>query len=414
VSYESGIFAGLKVIDCASFIAGPAATTILSDFGADVVKLESPGSGDPWRHVSRIPPMPAASKNYLWRLTNRNKRSVALNLKSPHASDVIQRLVRSADVFVCNFPPRVRKALGLTYEDLSRLNPRLVYADISGYGDHGPESDKPGFDITAYWARTGLMEAARNAGCPPALPVPGSGDHATASTLFGAIVTGLFRREKTGTGCHVSTSLLADGTWAAGAFVQAALDGARFAEHTDRTRPINALANAYQASDSGWLQLVMVEEEREWPGLVQAVERPELLADGRFANSAKRKANAAALVEVLDAAFRERTQAEWRTRLDQAHVTFGVIQSVEELARDPQLFANEILRPIADGGATPSYTVDSPVKVHEEQKVAPRPAPDLGEHTVEVLTELGYDAADIDALRESGTIPALSEAAAPA
>lgn len=411
MSHPSGIFAGLKVIDCASFIAGPAATTILSDFGADVIKLEPPGIGDPWRFVSRIPPMPSASKNYLWRLTNRNKRSVALNLKSPRASDVIQRLVRSADVFVCNYPPRVRKALGLTYEDLSRLNPRIVYADISGYGDQGPEVDKPGFDITAYWARTGLMEAARNAGCPPALPVPGSGDHATATTLFGAIVTGLFRREKTGTGCHVSTSLLADGTWAAGAWVQAALDGATFAEHTDRTRPANALANAYQTSDGRWLQLVMVEEEREWPALVQAVERPQLLADSRFADSARRKANAPALVEVLDGAFRERTQVEWRASLDQAHVTFGVIQSVEELARDPQLFANDIVRRIADGTATPSYTVDSPVRVHQEQKVEPRPAPGLGEHTVEVLIELGFDAADIDALRESGAIPSLPEAA---
>src|SRR4051794_19057687 len=173
MTQESGIFSGLKVIDCASFIAGPAATTILSDFGADVVKVEPPGHGDPYRFLSQVPPNPPAAKNYMWRLTNRNKRSVALNLKSPQAGEVLQRLIRWADVFVTNYPPHVQQHLGVTYDEVSRANPQIIYADVTGYGEQGPEADKPGFDITAYWARSGLMEHTRNAGSPPALPIFG-------------------------------------------------------------------------------------------------------------------------------------------------------------------------------------------------------------------------------------------------
>jgi len=208
---DTSIFSGLKVVDLASFIAGPAATTILSDFGADVIKVEPPGIGDPYRLFYSVAPNPICEHNYAWQLTNRNKRGIALDLKESSAREVLHRLVRWADVLVTNFPPNVKRKLGLDYETLAPLNPRLVYADITGYGAHGPEADKPGFDVTAYWARTGLMQVTHDAGNPPTLPIPGIGDHATASTLYSAIVTGLYRREKTGQGSHVTTSLIAEG-----------------------------------------------------------------------------------------------------------------------------------------------------------------------------------------------------------
>src|SRR5471030_3189769 len=178
---EKGIFSDLKVIDCASFIAGPAAATILSDFGADVIKVEPPGTGDPHRFLYMVEPNPKSTKNYFWQLTNRNKRSISLNLKHPEGGKILKKLIADADVFVVNFPPHVRSPLGITYEQVSAINPKIIYADITGYGEKGPEADKPGFDITAYWARTGLMDSARNEGSPPALPVSGIGDHATAS-----------------------------------------------------------------------------------------------------------------------------------------------------------------------------------------------------------------------------------------
>src|ERR1700684_4518041 len=210
---EKSIFSGLKVVDLASFLAGPGAATVLSDFGAEVIKVEPPGGGDPHRFTYKIPPNPTAKDNYGWHISNRNKRGMAVDLKSPHAREILERLVKWADVLVVNFPHPVRQRLKLTYEDLVPWNRRLIYADLTGYGDDGPDADLPGFDITAYWARSGLLALTRDAGAPPTLPVSGSGDHATAIGLYAAIVTGLYRRERTGKGSHVTTSLLAQGVW---------------------------------------------------------------------------------------------------------------------------------------------------------------------------------------------------------
>ena len=180
---NKSLFSGLKVLDIASFIAGPAATTVLSDFGAEVIKIERPGAGDPYRQDYTRPPNPTSKENYPWQLDNRNKRSLVVDFKNPYAAEVLVRLVKWADVLVTNFPPRVRQRLRLNYEDVSPLNPRLIYADITGYGELGPEADKPGFDITAYWARSGLMQFTRDSSSPPVAPVPGSGDQATAMSL---------------------------------------------------------------------------------------------------------------------------------------------------------------------------------------------------------------------------------------
>jgi crotonobetainyl-CoA:carnitine CoA-transferase CaiB-like acyl-CoA transferase len=405
MSQEKGIFTGLKVIDCASFIAGPAAATILSDFGADVIKVEPPDIGDPYRFLYLLPPNPVSTKNYFWRLTNRNKRSIALNLKSREGLEVMHKLIKGADVFVINYPPHILKALGLTYEAVSQINPKIVYADISGYGENGPEADKPGFDVTAYWARTGLMDAARNEGSPPAFPISGIGDHATASTLYGGIVTGLYRREKTGTGCSVSTSLIAEGAWAAAGWLQAALDGAKVSgAGMDRENPHNALGNTYQTLDNRWLVLVMVQEAKDWPGLVNALGQQDLLTDDRFADSKTRKANAQALMQILQKIFLTKPLGYWREILDKEHVTFGVVQTVEELSRDPQLIQNDVLRPIQNGTDIGSLTVDSPVRIRGEMKVLPRLAPDLGQDTNEILGEIGYSAMEIETLRMSGVI----------
>ena len=189
------VFSGLKVVEIASFIAAPAAATMLSDFGADVIKVEPPGMGDPQRLLSSVPPSPPAAGNYSWHLANRNKRGMALDLKSPSAQQVLERLVKWADVFIVNTPHPARARLKLEYQDVVRWNPRLIYADITGFGDKGPDADLPGFDITSYWARSGLLSMTRDAGAPPTWPVAGSGDNATAVGLYSAIVTALYHRE---------------------------------------------------------------------------------------------------------------------------------------------------------------------------------------------------------------------------
>ena len=207
MSMSDHLFSGLKVIDCASWIAGPAAATIMSDFGADVIKIEPPGVGDPWRARSTS----GAQNDYYWQLTSRNKRSLALDLKHEAGRAVLYRLVADADVFVTNFPLPVRDRLKLAPTDLLPLNPRLIYASFTAYGEAGDEAAKTGFDSTAYWARTGLMDAVRaDEDTPPARSAPGMGDHPSATGLYAAIVTALYRREKTGRGGLVRSSLLAE------------------------------------------------------------------------------------------------------------------------------------------------------------------------------------------------------------
>ena len=196
---NDNIFSGLKVVDFASFIAGPSAAVILSDFGAEVIKVEPP-SGDMWRIGHKIPPQPQAKDPYPFHLANRNKRGLSLDLKSPSAQQVLERLVKWADVLIVNTPHPARKRLKLEYDDLVDWNPRLIYADVTGFGEKGPDAELPGFDITAYWARSGLLSMTRDAGAPPTWPVAGSGDNATAVGLYGAIVTALYRRERTGKG----------------------------------------------------------------------------------------------------------------------------------------------------------------------------------------------------------------------
>jgi crotonobetainyl-CoA:carnitine CoA-transferase CaiB-like acyl-CoA transferase len=397
------VFTGLKVVDLASFIAGPAATTVLSDFGADVIKVEPPGIGDPYRLYYKTPPNPVAHDNYAWHLTNRNKRGIALDLKSLRAMEVVERLVKWADVLVVNFPHPVRKRLNLTYEVLAPLNPRLIYADITGYGDEGPEAELPGFDITAYWARSGLLAVTRDAGAPPTLPLPGSGDHATAIGVYSAIVTGLYRRERTGKGAYVTTSLIAEGAWASAAWIQGALCGAKFFPLHDRKKPPNPLLNPYQTTDGEWFLLVI--QDKDWPAFANAIGRPELLLDSRFSDGAKRVANSGALTDVIESTFLAKPLTYWREALDRAHLTYGIVQTPSQAATDPQMLANDIIVPLDGGNGRLNRTVSSPLKLHGVDKMPAKRAPELGEHNDEILRLLGFTSEDIGDLRASGAIP---------
>jgi crotonobetainyl-CoA:carnitine CoA-transferase CaiB-like acyl-CoA transferase len=400
------IFSGLKVVDLASFIAGPGAAVILSDFGADVIKVEPP-TGDLQRIVYKVPPQPRAKVNYPWHLDNRNKRGLALDLKSPRAGEVLERLVKWADVMIVNTPHPARKKLKLEYEDVAPWNPRLIYADITGFGDKGPDASLPGFDITAYWARSGLLSLMRDAGAPPTLPVAGSGDHATAVGLYSAIVTGLYRRELTGKGSHVTTSLLAQGIWASSIVVQAALCDGKFFPLHDRKNPPNATFNVYRSSDDNWFLIVLTPDK--WPALTAAIARPDLLTDSRFADSAKLAANSAQLAEILDQVFSAQPMAHWRDALDQAHITYGVVRAPNQVINDPQLLENNIIVPIEGVGDDLKSTISSPIQVHDVAKVLARRAPEIGEHSEEILELLGFDAGAIGSLRASGVVPGAAE-----
>ena len=399
---NDNIFSGLKVVDFASFIAGPAAAVILSDFGADVIKVEPP-SGDMWRIANNLPPQPQSKDAYPFHLNNRNKRGIALNLKSPDAQPVIERLVKWADVFIVNTPHPARKRLKLEYDDVAQWNPRLIYADLTGFGEKGPDADLPGFDITAYWARSGLLSMTRDAGAPPTWPAAGSGDHATATGIYGAIVTALYRRERTGKGSYVTTSLLAQGIWSAAVFIQAALNEANFYGLHDRTHPANAAMNVYRASDDTWFVLLIT--PNKLAAVAKAIGREDLLTDPRFSEPARLTENMPQLTDILDETFSSKPMAHWHDVFNGVPVTFGVVRGPQEVIADPQLRLNDIVVPLEGAGENLKMTVSSPIQVHGVTKVPARRANEIGEHNEEVLAELGFGAVEIDRLRTSGVVP---------
>jgi crotonobetainyl-CoA:carnitine CoA-transferase CaiB-like acyl-CoA transferase len=400
------IFSGVKVVDLASFIAGPSAAVILSDFGADVIKVEPP-TGDLWRHANKLPPHPQATDAYQWHLANRNKRGLTLDLKSPSAQPVLEKLVRWADVLIVNTPHPARKRLKLEYEDVAQWNPRLIYADLTGFGEKGPDASLPGFDITSYWARSGLLSMTRDAGVPPTWPVAGSGDNATAVGLYSAIVTALYRRERTGKGSYVTTSLLAEGVWSASVFIQAALCEASFFGLHDRKHPANAALNVYRASDDTWFVLIVMPDKLA--AVANAIGRPDLLTDPRFSDPTKLAQNMPELTAILDELFGEQPMSHWYEVFNGVHVTFGAVRGPQEVINDPQLRSNDIVVPLEGAGGKLTSTISSPINVHGVTKVSARRAPEIGEHNEDILRQLGFRATEIQALRASGAVPSAKQ-----
>src|SRR5271154_4822345 len=407
---NENIFSGLKVVDLASFIAGPGAAVILSDYGADVIKVEPP-SGDFWRHGNSIPPQPQSDVPYQWHLANRNKRGIALDLKSPSAAQVLERLGKWADVLIVNTPHPARKRLKLEYDDVAQWNPRLIYADLTGFGENGPDANLPGFDLTAYWARSGLLYMTRDAGEPPTWPVAGSGDNATAVCIYAAIATALYRRERTGKGSYVTTSLLAAGVWSASVFIQAALCGANFYGLHDRAHPANAAFNVYRSSDGTWFVLVVTPDKV--PVILKAMGREDILTDPRFSDAAKLAQNRPQLTSMLDEIFGSQPMSHWYEVFNGAQITFGAVREPQEVVNDPQLRANDIVVPLEGAGEKLTSTISSPIQVRGVTKVPARRAPGIGEHNDEVLKELGFTGDDIASLRANGAAPQAAHAEVP-
>ncbi|NQV58586.1 MAG: CoA transferase [Alphaproteobacteria bacterium] len=401
---DAMILAGIRVLDAASFIAGPVATTIMADFGADVIKVEPP-MGDGYRKLSTLAGMPQAEEHYHWQVDNRSKRGLHLDLTSEAGREVLYRLVAEADVFVTNFMPGVRQKLGLRYEDLAPLNSRLIYGSMSAYGETGPEAGQTGFDTTAYWARSGLMDLVRpDPSGDPARSMPGMGDHPTGVALLSAILLALYRRERTGRGGMAHTSLLANGIWSNVFMAQAALCGAEVPQRPRREAATNALSNHYRTKDQRWFILTAANEEKEWTRFPDAIGHPELSTDPRFVSQQARQKNASALVAIMDEIFAQQDLDYWRKAFGANRITVGEVAKTEDILHSVQARAAGITVPAAGAAFGAELTVDSPLWIEGAAKQAPRPAPKLGEHTLEILAEAGYDAAGIDDLRARGAL----------
>ncbi|MCH9675867.1 MAG: CoA transferase [Gammaproteobacteria bacterium] len=396
------LFDGLTVLDVASFIAGPTAATIMGDFGARVIKIEPP-EGDTFRASPDAAGNPPYEERYSWLVDNRNKRGIVLDLKQEAGHAALMRLATQADVFVTNYPFPVRERLGIEYEDVKAHNPTLIYASLTAYGETGPEARSTGFDSTALWARTGLMDMVRPfPEAPPARSLPGMGDHPTGVALFGAIAAALYRRERTGRGSYVSSSLMANGLWWNAFQAQAMLCGTEFERRPGREAATNALHNLYVAADGRWFHLVLIPEERRWPTFVQAIERPELAADPRFATASERHVNAKALIGILDQVFASKPWSAWKPIFESNVITYGLVGQLADIPGDEQMLASDAITPIDDERVKAKYLVNSPLWIADTPKRAPMAAPTLGEHTDEVLREMGFSAAEIQSLADSG------------
>ena len=390
----------LTVLDLGSYVAGPAAATVLSDFGADVVKVE-PLDGDPYRRL--LGGVLAEYPNFFWDQDSRNKRSLAIDFGTTAGREALERLLKRSDVVVTNYRPALLKRLSLTYEDVRRLNPGVIYGQVNSYGLHGPDADRTGFDATAWWARSGLMDHVRRAGEAPAVSSPGMGDHPTSMSLVAGIMAALYRRQATGEGAHVHTSLLANGAWSHSMMIQGALIGF---DNYDRRAPEDIrnipLATLYETSDGRTVLLSILNQDKEWPGFVRALGREEWADDPRFVDRASRFENREDLYRLLVEVFRADTAAGWRHRLDEAGVTYSVAHTMSEVVNDEQMYANDVLTEVEPGGHFYAHTVNSPVWISGAEKRKPRLAPEVGEHTEEVLRELGFDDREVAAMLTAG------------
>ena len=393
--------AGLVVLDISTYIAAPAAAVVLGDFGADVIKVEAL-EGDPNRGMVNIAAYPKSPVNYPWRLDSRNKRSLAIDLKNKEARAALDRLIAKADVLILNFPVPVRQRLRLTWNDVKAINPRLIFMALTGYGEVGPDVDRPGFDVNAFFARSGLVDGSMYEGMGPTFPVPAQGDRATSMTMVAGVLLGLLHRERTGEGSEITTSLLANGVWNNGILAQAALVGGFLGHRPPRTRPRNPLSNSFQCADGRWFVMTLLREESLWPNICAALDIKELQHDARFADTASRIAHTAELTAILQQRFAAKDWADWKPILIRHGLVYSEIQTLHNLPDDPQIAANNIF--VATGDAELPRTIANPINASFAAKRQSGPAPAIGQHSDEVLRFAGLSETEIEALRAAKAI----------
>ncbi|WP_226661804.1 CaiB/BaiF CoA transferase family protein [Microbulbifer aggregans] len=399
----AGILEGIKVIEVASMAAAPNATVILADLGAEVIKIEPP-TGDPWRYGHLTPGLPPSKIPWTTYIQNRTKKSVALNLKAPEAQEALHKLAATADVFLTNSPHPVQQHLKHTYEDIKAVNPKIVYAAINGFGQKGPDKDAPGFDATAWYARTGIMEELRPKDGPPtALPV-GVGDLSTSAALAGAVLGALFHRERTGKGSEVSISLMHMGLWANSCMLQAALVGTPpIPKYTLEEWPNPVAGGRFKTKDGRYIIIVEI-NPNNIDNLRDAFGADHLKGDERFATPELRLKNSKALYQEMQKIVAQHELAEVSERLKKFGVNFSVVQTTEECTRDEHMLANNCFPEVE--GTDGIRTVDSPMQIHSEgyERIKPQKPPGIGEHTMSELTALGYTEDEVKAMAEAHAV----------
>jgi formyl-CoA transferase len=396
------ILDGIRVIEAANMVYVPCIGAVMADYGAEVIKVEPPGMGDIHRYGHELPGMPDSEIPYPFQVDNRNKRSVVLDLKQVGGQDVMHRLLSEADVFITNFRRPALEKTRLRYDDLQTLNPRLIYAYGSGYGERGPEADKPGYDMVCYWSRSGI-ESQMFPFDEPLGPIPyGAGDHPAGMMLLVGIMLALYERERTGKGTKVSGSLVAAGAYANSTMISAALCDAEFYEKTRREDAYNFTYIYYMPKDERVFKLNIHDHEKLWAPFCEAIHRSDIIDDPRFAEIPERIKNMKELIALIDSEIEKQDSAHWYQRFEAHDIPFTPLPDYEEIAADEQMAANDVFPEVEHPRLGRFRTVNSPFEIEGHDKVAPGLSPQLGEHTREVLGELGVAESEIQGLLDGG------------
>lgn len=394
---------GIRVIELANYVAGPTAGRLLTDWGAEVIRVEG-FNGDVWRFYGvNCSCVCTEEENPVFDMYNANKKDILLNTKSPEGYEALMKLIGSADVFLTNNRKKALVKSGLDYETLKERFPKLIYAWLTGYGQKGPDANTPGYDGVAFFSRSGLLaDIAEPAGYPATAPGC-MGDCSTGTFLFGGICAALFARERTGKGDLIEVSLFGGATWAAGAlgiFTQSAY-GEVYPKKRSEMHPVYTY---YRCNDGEWIQLAIMEYERYIGPLCEALEIPNVAKDARFADTQAMLAHRAELIEILEAGFNKFSSAEISERLLAADIVFDRLRHFRELLSDPQALANRYSIEVEYPNGHKSYMAMTPIRSANIGDMPYKRGPLMGEHTDEVLKSVGYSDKEIEKLKEAGAV----------
>lgn len=381
---------GVKVIEMATYIAAPSAGGILADWGADVIKVE-PLGGCPMRKFYASAMTDDYPDNPLSALDNRGKRAIAVNTGTQEGRDIVRKLVETADIFLTNVRPKQLKQQGLDYDALKAINPKLVYASVTGFGLEGDEADKPGFDTAAFNAKSGFGWIMTPKGASPAPLRTAAGDHITGIATTSGILAALLKAERTGEGDLVESSLVRTAAYSVGSDYSTWLRYGRIARSRPRDAAIVAINNYYMTKDECWLFLNGRPNEPDWPDIARVLGLEALLDDERFGSLRDRRRNGEALIALMDAAFSEKTLAEWTPLLNEADLIWSPVQSFEQAFEDPQMHAAGVYVDMPKADGTSYKNIASPIRFRNDDTDPKGPLPEIGEHTLDVLRDYGFD-----------------------